>query len=482
MRSFQYIHIIVLLFTIACSPQKTSERNDSVIHFSISDSLKLGMTTELLYYNDEYHLFYQCENADKITYWGHSKSANLITWNHYSQLIKAENNHSIGAGSVVIDYNNTSGLGKDNTPMVAIYADSENNKGQKVSIAYSNDEGANWIPYNNNPVVINNGLYPISDPKVIWHEETQRWVMLVVAGYQVEFYGSNNLLDWEYLSEFNKIYEEKGEWINLEFLQVNVDETGKKKWVLFITGDQGSPNTEKGTRYFAGDFDGYSFIPYKSKGLWLDSGTDTYAGVGTIVYSSQRETTAFVGCMTNHNTDYTSPRNITLKKKYNNYYLVSKPLITPKNNSKVILIDGKKFKGKVDLDAEFKLPVTLDLSYELNNRKYLDFAEVYGIILTNSYGDKLTVGYHNMKRYFFISSQQKDKKNNPSKLYYTPYIIDASQMDIKLMITKSSVELFVMDGFLSMTQQFTLTDELDRIQLFSEGGKIELIKGKLTEL
>lgn len=375
MRWFQYVVLVFLGLAVACSSRKTAEHDCGDDHFSVGDSLQLGLATELLYYKNEYHLFYQCENADGMACWGHSKSADLLKWKQFPRLINAGPLQHMGAGSVVVDYNNTSGLGEGHSPLVGIYADNQSGKGQQVSVVYSTDEGKSWNDYSKNPLVINHGFYPVVDPKVVWHEESQRWVMLIVAGYQVQFYGSEDLLNWIYLGEFGDVYEEMGEWSHIEFLPVNVEESGERKWVLFIAGDQGAPNARKGTRYFVGDFDGYTFMPFKKKGLWLDGGTDTYAGVGAYVYDSHAETTAFIGCMTDGETVYTSPRNIVLKKRYNNYYLAAKSLVVPPKNSKTILMDSREIFEKEDFDGHFRLPVMLDLNYEVNNRKYLDFAE-----------------------------------------------------------------------------------------------------------
>lgn len=57
------------------------------------------------------------------------------------------------SGSAVIDYDNTSGFGKNGIPaMVAIYT-ADNPEKQVQCIAYSLDKGRTWTKYKGNPVI-----------------------------------------------------------------------------------------------------------------------------------------------------------------------------------------------------------------------------------------------------------------------------------------------------------------------------------------
>src|SRR5262249_20302312 len=79
----------------------------------------------LVYYDGEYHLFYQYNpEGDRWGHmsWGHAVSRDLVRWEHLPVALREENDVMIFSGSAVVDWKNTSGFGKDGKPpMVAIY-------------------------------------------------------------------------------------------------------------------------------------------------------------------------------------------------------------------------------------------------------------------------------------------------------------------------------------------------------------------------
>lgn len=84
----------------------------------------------LVYYNDTYHLYYQCNPGGTMwgaMSWGHATSSDLIHWEHQPMALRArgypdEITEMYFSGTVVVDANNTSGFGVDGkVPLVAIY-------------------------------------------------------------------------------------------------------------------------------------------------------------------------------------------------------------------------------------------------------------------------------------------------------------------------------------------------------------------------
>ncbi len=74
----------------------------------------------MVFYDGEYHLFYQYNPfGDK---WGHAVSKDLVRWVHLPVALYEENDVMIFSGSAVMDWKNTSGFGQHGKPpMVAIY-------------------------------------------------------------------------------------------------------------------------------------------------------------------------------------------------------------------------------------------------------------------------------------------------------------------------------------------------------------------------
>lgn len=115
-------------------------------------------------------------------HWGHAVSTDMMTWEHLPVALYPDDLGYIFSGSAVVDWNNTSGLGTEETlAMVAIYtyhapvdAEAGRNDYQTQGI-YSLDRGRSWTKYPGNPVLKNPGIIDFRDPKVSWNKEVEKW-------------------------------------------------------------------------------------------------------------------------------------------------------------------------------------------------------------------------------------------------------------------------------------------------------------------
>ena len=84
--------------------------------------------------------------------------------------------------------------------MVAIYtAHYTQRRIQNQYIAYSNDRGRTWTPYENNPV-LDIGMEDFRDPKVFWYAPEEKWIMVVALSLEqnMHSYASRNLKQWTF--------------------------------------------------------------------------------------------------------------------------------------------------------------------------------------------------------------------------------------------------------------------------------------------
>ena len=106
----------------------------------------------LVYYEGEYHLFFQ-HNPSGTDWgnmtWGHAVSPDMVHWKQLPHAIEPDELGTIFSGSGVVDWDNTAGFQtSDEKVLIAIYTSA----GQYVptekpftqSIAYSNDRGRTW--------------------------------------------------------------------------------------------------------------------------------------------------------------------------------------------------------------------------------------------------------------------------------------------------------------------------------------------------
>lgn len=212
----------------------------------------------LVYYDGYYHLFFQYnpfgDQWGNMS-WGHARSTDLINWEELPVAIPVQDGVMAFSGSAVVDWDNTSGFGENGEPpLVAIYTGYYTGT-QDQRLAYSNDGGLNWAPYSGNPI-INLNSNEFRDPKVIWHEASQQWVMVVSLGTnkQIRFYTSSNLKDWTFQQDFGPVGDTSSAWECPELFALPVDDDpNQMKWVLVVSVAPGK------SQYFIGDFDGNTF-------------------------------------------------------------------------------------------------------------------------------------------------------------------------------------------------------------------------------
>lgn len=306
---------VVVSFTAAsCTAPRTSESTTPVpalggpqssasdpwrpaVHLTASKNW-LNDPNGLVFHDGTYHAFYQYNprgNSWGNMSWGHSISKDLVHWEERPVAMEAGPEEEIFSGCIVVDKDNASGLGSaENPPMVALYTSAYGRNGrlpqgaQAQSVAFSLDNGTTWKKYHGNPVL---NLQPTNnnfrDPKITWYEPGRYWVMTtVVADAQVvKMFKSTDLLQWDFLSDFSGVGAQGGLWEVPELLQMRVEGSTARKWVMLLSINPGGIAGGSGMQYFVGEFDGTTFTaenaaaPYAplTESQWLDHGADYYA-------------------------------------------------------------------------------------------------------------------------------------------------------------------------------------------------------------
>ncbi len=227
----------------------------------------------LVYYEGEYHLFFQ-HNPYGIPWgnmtWGHAVSPDLVHWTELQDALHPDRLGTMFSGSAVVDGNNTAGFrsGSEKT-LVCIYTAAGGtsllSRDQPFTqcIAYSSDRGRTWTKYEKNPV-LPHVAGSNRDPKVVWHEPTQRWIMaLFLDRNDFGLFSSPDLKTWTQLQTIT--VPDCGECP--DFFEIPVEGEAKKQWVF----------TAANGRYLVGDFDGRKFTPLSSQPLPGNWGRNYYA-------------------------------------------------------------------------------------------------------------------------------------------------------------------------------------------------------------
>lgn len=450
----------------------------------------------LVYHEGVYHLFYQYYPDDIIwgpMHWGHAISTDMLYWEHKSIALYPDKNGLIFSGSAVVDVNNTSGFGTaDNPALVAIftYHLMEGEKAgrkdfQTQGIAYSLDNGDSWTKYEGNPVIGNTGIKDFRDPKVFWNKKEAIWTMLLVAGDHLQIWNSPNLKQWEQVSEFGKNQgAHGGVWECPDLFPLQVDGTDEVKWVLLISINPGAPNGGSGTQYFIGDFDGKTFTSDQKEYGWLDLGRDNYAGV--TYNNTPNNERIFIGWMSNW--DYardtptekwrsamTVPRTLSLSNSNGKYELFNYPLSNFES-----LVDKSVAAQDITIGANASQSVRL----AANNQSEIRFtttARDFVMSLKNDAKDSLAIaidGKNKLITFDRRSSGLTDFKGNFAKGVQVMPIenLPEGEMEIRILLDASSIELFVNQGQYVMTNQIFPRDTYTQIEFLNRSDVELLVK------
>ena len=500
---FSYALFLLTFLIISCTGGKKislyQEMHRPQFHFSPPEKW-INDPNGLVFYEGEYHLFYQFYPDSTVwgpMHWGHAVSKDLVHWEHLPVALYPDSLGYIFSGSAVIDWKNRSGFQTGNDPpMIAIFTQHSEewlkkgrNDYQNQSISFSNDKGRTFQTYNLNPVIPNRGAKDFRDPKVIWDETFQKWIMVLAAGQKVEFFSSSNLIKWEYLSEFGTdIGAQGGIWECPDLFPLKIGDL--VKWILIGNINPGAPNGGSGTQYFIGNFDGTKFINDNPKDttLWLDYGPDNYAGVTWSDLPDDDGRRILIGWMSNW--DYaqkmptvewrnamTIPRTLELKKTKYGLRLCSNPVDELKKL--------RKTEQNVVLNPDSVIKISGLNEIVLTVKLTDSLADEFGLIFSNSLNEKLIIGFNIHLNQFYIDRTESGKTDfSPDfpKKHMAPRIGSDSTLQLHLFLDYSSLELFADKGITSMTETFFPNENYDRVSFFQNNGSVEIESCTIFEL
>jgi len=472
----------------------------------------------MVYFEGEYHLFYQYYPEKTVwgpMHWGHAVSKDLIHWENLPIALYPDDLGHIFSGSAVVDWSNTSGLGKDGQPpLIAIFTHHEmelekvgTNNHQYQSIAFSHDNGRSLIKYSGNPVLPNlNNIKDFRDPKVIWDKIRKHWLMVLATTDHSKFYSSKNLIDWTHLSNWGSPYgEHNGVWECPDLFPMRVEETGEEKWVLLQSINPGGLNGGSATQYFVGDFDGEKFIldekfekeVTNGHAIWIDYGRDNYAGVTWSDIPDEDGRRIFIGWMSNW--DYsqtvpterwrnamTIPRRLALAQVNGKYRVISHPVKElEKLRGKFIDIESQIVSNNSILIEKKQLNVSqaeVILTIDLEGTS----STVFGIELSNGKGAVYQFGYEIANQQFFSDRSRSFSEVFSDKFSVKPALAPRFSTDQELLlhcfIDASSIEIFIDNGSVVMTETFFPNEDFNQLSLFCNDGQVQLVSGIAYEL
>lgn len=419
----------------------------------------------MFYKDGVYHLYFQYNPYGSVwgnMHWGHSTSTDLMHWKFEGCAIVPDAWGAIFSGSCVVDHENTAGFGKE--AVVAFYTSAKSTPWgdiQMQSMAYSLDNGKTFTKYEGNPILTSSEK-DFRDPKVFWYAPGKHWVMILAVGQHMEIYSSVNLKEWKKESEFGAMQgAHGGVWECPDLVEIPVEGTREKKWVLICNLNPGGPFGGSAAQYFVGSFDGKKFVnesPTQTK--WMDWGKDNYA---TVTWNNAPDGRCIaLGWMSNwqyannvptrqYRSANTLARDLTLYREGQELYLKSTP------SSEV-----KKARGKKVSIPSFRVSEKHEMvnlfeekqgAYEVEIVIQNAGASKIAFSLLNDKGEKVSM-YYDLNRKQFVMDRSESGTVDFSKDFPAVTVAPANvdkELTLRLFVDRSSIEAFGEDGKFVMT-------------------------------
>ncbi|WP_418944983.1 GH32 C-terminal domain-containing protein [Phocaeicola plebeius] len=419
----------------------------------------------MFYKDGVYHLYFQYNPYGSVwgnMHWGHSTSTDLMHWKFEGCAIVPDAWGAIFSGSCVVDHENTAGFGKE--AVVAFYTSAKSTPWgdiQMQSMAYSLDNGKTFTKYEGNPILTSSEK-DFRDPKVFWYAPGKHWVMILAVGQHMEIYSSVNLKEWKKESEFGAMQgAHGGVWECPDLVEIPVEGTREKKWVLICNLNPGGPFGGSAAQYFVGSFDGKKFVnesPTQTK--WMDWGKDNYA---TVTWNNAPDGRCIaLGWMSNwqyannvptrqYRSANTLARDLTLYREGQELYLKSTPSSEVKKaRGKKVSIPSFKVSEKhemVNLFEEKQGAYEVEIVIQNAGASKIDFC------LLNDKGEKVSM-YYDLNRKQFVMDRSESGTVDFSKDFpavtVAPVNVD-KELTLRLFVDRSSIEAFGEDGKFVMT-------------------------------
>lgn len=419
----------------------------------------------MFYKDGVYHLYFQYNPYGSVwgnMHWGHSTSTDLMHWNFEGCAIVPDAWGAIFSGSCVVDHNNTAGFGKG--AVVAFYTSAKATPWgdvQSQSMAYSLDNGKTFTKYEGNPILTSSEK-DFRDPKVFWYAPGKHWVMMLAVGQHMEIYSSANLKEWKKESEFGAMQgAHGGVWECPDLVEIPVEGTREKKWVLICNLNPGGPFGGSAAQYFVGSFDGKKFVnesPTQTK--WMDWGKDNYA---TVTWNNAPDGRCIaLGWMSNwqyannvptrqYRSANTLARDLTLYREGQELYLKSTPSVEVKKaRGKKVSIPSFKVSEKHEMVNLFE---EKQGAYEVEIVIQNAGASKIAFCLLNDKGEKVSM-YYDLNRKQFVMDRSESGTVDFSKDFPAVTVAPANvdkELTLRLFVDRSSIEAFGEDGKFVMT-------------------------------
>jgi fructan beta-fructosidase len=257
-----------------------------------------------------------------------------------------------------------------------------------------------------------------------------------------------------------------------------------KKWVLVVNRNPGAPAGGTGVEYFVGSFDGEHFVNEDSAAqeLWADYGKDFYATnsfsdipstdgrriwigwISSWQYANREPTVMWRGAQS-------LPRELGLTQFPDGIRLVQRPIAETKRLRSVELLRVSNLSLPDAIQAMYSAKAsgeTLEIEAELAP----EASREIGFRLCKGRTEETVLGFTPENKEVFIDRTRSGEVSFAPEFpgRHKAALRQNSQVKLHVFVDRSSVEVFVDDGEVVLTDRIYPSQGSDGIELYSDDG------------
>ena len=427
--------------------------------------------------------------------WDVCTSEDLVAFGGNRVAIPMGDGVPVWTGSAVVDEDGTAGFGAGALVVLATRPTGGRARHQEQYLYWSHDgESFTARP---EPVIANpDGDVAVTpeeignaewfrDPKVVRDQDRSQWVCVIGRRKYLSVYVSGNLIDWSWASNFDYLVDGAADLGGMEcpdLFRITADD-GSAHWIIAASMDAWASGLPMTYAYWVGQWDGTRFTADDIAPQWLDRGWDWYAAVTWPSEEDPERVRHAIGWMNNwkyaardtptdasdgYNGQMSVVRRIRLVRRPDGHYsLLSEPVPALRD-----ALGEPRALERREVSGRWEAPWS-GRAYELELDIEWDAADDVGVSVGCAPDDArhTDIGVRDGRVYVDRGpSDRADCSFRPYLRAEAPIDPGARRVHLRIEVDTQSVEVFVDDGGVVVSQQVYFQADDAAVRLYAHGG------------
>ncbi len=426
--------------------------------------------------------------------WDVCTSEDLVAFGGNRVAIPMGDGVPVWTGSAVVDEDGTAGFGAGALVVLATRPTGGRARHQEQYLYWSHDgESFTARP---EPVIANpDGDVAVTpeeidnaewfrDPKVVRDQDRSQWVCVIGRRKYLSVYVSGNLIDWSWASNFDYLVDGAADLGGMEcpdLFRITADD-GSAHWIIAASMDAYASGLPMTYAYWVGQWDGTRFTADDIAPQWLDRGWDWYAAVTWPSEEDPERVRHAIGWMNNwkyaardtptdasdrYNGQMSVVRRIRLVRRPDGRYsLLSEPVPALRD-----ALGEPRALERREVSGRWEAPWS-GRAYELELDIEWDAADDIGVSVGCAPDDArhTDIGVRDGRVYVDRGpSDRTDYSFRPYLRAEAPIDPGARRVHLRIEVDTQSVEVFVDDGGVVVSQQVYFQADDAAVRLYAHG-------------